>query len=293
MDEKKMLVSVVIPCYNSEKLISKCLDSLVSQKTDFNYEIIVVDSSKDNTPKIIKNKFPSVKLIHLNEKTFAGAGRNIGVKKSLGEIIAFIDSDCVAPDNWLKTAVESINTGYNIVGGSVKNANPSLISTADYLMGFNEFHPNMPKKEVKFMPTCNLICKKKAFNEIGGFSPDFPIAEDTIFNYKATKKNTLLFNPKIMILHHNRDSFEGFMTHQYNFGKYCAISRKRFKLPGKIFTKYPILSLLIPFAKVSRITFRITRWNPKILPQFILVLPITLLGIITWSTGFIKSAFTK
>ncbi|HIJ12049.1 TPA: glycosyltransferase, partial [Candidatus Woesearchaeota archaeon] len=182
-------VSVVIPAYNSERFISRCLHSLENQQTDIPYEIIVVDSSKDSTPNIIRTHFPSVKLIHLETQTMPGAGRNIGVKEAKGEIIAFIDSDCVAHPHWINDAVRDIRSGYEIVGGSVANGNPeTLVSIADHIITFNEFLPYMPRREVPFMPTCNFICTKKAFHDVGGFSDDLFAGEDTLFSYHAAKK---------------------------------------------------------------------------------------------------------
>ena len=240
--------------------------------------------------EIIKDKFPSVKLIHLKEQTLPGAGRDIGISEAKGKIIAFTDSDCIVNNNWLQTALESINKGYSVVGGSVKNANSqTLISIADYFLTFNEFLPTMPKREVLFMPTCNLICKKEVFEDIGGFPPHLAAGEDTIFNYKASKKYKLLFNPRIKISHNNRDSFKKFFKHHYNFGLHAALLRKKYKLPGNIFVKYPPLIVLIPFVRFFLISLRMVRWNWKMLPSFIVSSPLIFIGILIWSVGFMKN----
>lgn len=294
MKIKKPVVSVIIPSYNSEKLISRCLTSLVNQRTKIPYEIIVVDSSKDNTPKIIKNDFPSVKLIRLKQQTYPGAGRNIGVENAKGKIIAFIDSDCIAHPNWINDALNSIDKGYNIVGGSVKNANPqSMVSIADFILTFNEFLAGMPKREVKFMPTCNFFCRKEVFGEIGGFPPDLLAGEDTLFNYKATKEYKLLFNPEIKIAHHNREKFSKFMKHHYNFGRHSAMLRKKIKLPGHIFARYPLLAFGIPFVRLLRISLRMVRWNRFMLPDFILSFPLFFLGVMAWGWGFVAKSFRR
>ena len=86
--------SVVIPNYNSEKYIRKCLDSILQQ--DFtNYDIIIVDDmSTDNSVEIIKSyNDPRIKLIELDHKAYNGGTRNIGVKNATGEYILFIDCD--------------------------------------------------------------------------------------------------------------------------------------------------------------------------------------------------------
>src|SRR3989344_1873665 len=105
---KRPIISVIIPSYNSQRYIARCLHSVISQHTTLPYEIIVVDSSKDETPFIIKKNFPSVQLISLKNQTFPGAARNIGVEKSQGKIIAFIDSDCIAASDWLEKGVKTL-----------------------------------------------------------------------------------------------------------------------------------------------------------------------------------------
>ncbi|MBQ9012800.1 MAG: glycosyltransferase family 2 protein [Bacilli bacterium] len=89
-------VSVIVPAYNTEKYLKKCLDSLVKQTLD-DIEIIVInDCSTDKTKDILekyKRKYKNIKVI--NNKTNKGIGynRNLGIKKAKGEFISFIDSD--------------------------------------------------------------------------------------------------------------------------------------------------------------------------------------------------------
>ncbi|MFH1641362.1 MAG: glycosyltransferase [Nanoarchaeota archaeon] len=286
-------ISIVIPSYNSARLISKCISSLLLQKTKYKYEIIVVDSSKDNTPELIKSNYPEVEIIHKKRKTMPGEARNIGVKRANGEIIAFIDSDCVAHSNWIDMSIKVINSGYSFAGGSVANANPGIISTADYIQTFSEFLPGMPKKEIKFMPSCNFICKKKAFEKMGGFPKDLAVGEDTVFSYNVQKKYKMLFDPKLKVYHNNRTNLSDFIRHHINFGKASAKIRKQINLPGSILAKFPLLALLVPFVRFIRIFRRIIQFNLDILPKSILSFPIIFFGIMVWSFGFIKSAYEK
>ncbi|RLG14551.1 MAG: glycosyltransferase family 2 protein [Candidatus Nanohalarchaeota archaeon] len=95
------MMSVVIPTYNEEKNIEKCLKSLLNQTLPKReYEIIVVDGeSKDNTVKIAKRY--ADKVINQKSKGVGGA-RNDGVGVSNGDIIATTDADCIVPMNWLE-----------------------------------------------------------------------------------------------------------------------------------------------------------------------------------------------
>lgn len=92
MNEK---ISVIIPCYNAEKYLAKCLDSVVNQ-TYKNLEIICVnDGSTDNTLKILENyasKDDRMVIINQNNSGLSGA-RNSGIKKVTGKYTIFVDSD--------------------------------------------------------------------------------------------------------------------------------------------------------------------------------------------------------
>lgn len=88
------MFSIIIPNYNSEKWINKCLNSILIQ-TYKDYEIIIVDDmSTDNSVDIIKEyKDERIKLIELKEKAYNGGTRNIGVKEATKEYILFLDCD--------------------------------------------------------------------------------------------------------------------------------------------------------------------------------------------------------
>lgn len=89
-------VSVVIPVYNGEKYLKKCLDNLCNQTLD-NIEIIIInDASVDNTSKILndyKKKYKNIKIINNKNNKGIGYNRNKGIKEASGEFISFVDCD--------------------------------------------------------------------------------------------------------------------------------------------------------------------------------------------------------
>lgn len=89
-----MKISLIIPNYNSEKYIKKCLDSILEQSYK-NIEIIIVDDlSTDNSLNIIKEyNDERIKLIELKEKRYNGGTRNVGIDNATGEYILFVDCD--------------------------------------------------------------------------------------------------------------------------------------------------------------------------------------------------------
>lgn len=106
-----MFLSIVIPVYNGENCIRRCLDSIWSQNiNEDEYEVICVnDCSKDHTVEVvsdIQQNHSNLILVSTSENTRAGGGRNLGVKKAKGEYILFIDADDYFHSGALQTAVE-------------------------------------------------------------------------------------------------------------------------------------------------------------------------------------------
>lgn len=108
MDEKK--VSIIIPVYNIEKYLSKCVESLIAQKYK-NYEILLIDDgSTDKSGDIIDHYatvYPCVRAYHHSNRGVSYT-RNRGIRESKGDYIAFIDGDDWVDSNYLSTMVAYI-----------------------------------------------------------------------------------------------------------------------------------------------------------------------------------------
>ena len=140
MDEK--LVSVIIPAYNIEDYIGRCLDSIISQ-TYKNLEIIVVDDgSRDYTGEILDNyakKDRRIKVIH-KENGGVSSARNKGIEAAEGDYIGFIDGDDLIEPGMYKTLVDLLEE---------ENAD---IAHCGYQMVFPDrvdYYYNTGKKKIK------------------------------------------------------------------------------------------------------------------------------------------------
>lgn len=105
-------ISVIVPCYNVENFVEKCIESLVNQTYD-NIEIIVIDDkSKDNTYEVLKrlkDKYPDKFTLYQNEENRGLAyTRNFGVSKATGKYIGFIDSDDYIDPDYYSILVEKV-----------------------------------------------------------------------------------------------------------------------------------------------------------------------------------------
>lgn len=115
MKEKEPLVSVIIPVYNVEKYLRRCLDSVINQ-TYKNLEIVVVDDgSTDGSGEICDEyakKDKRIKVIHKENGGLSDA-RNVGIRKSIGDYVTFIDSDDAVLHSHIETFISMIKK-YNV-----------------------------------------------------------------------------------------------------------------------------------------------------------------------------------
>ena len=87
-------ISVIVPIYNSEKYISNCIDSILSQEYK-DFELLLInDGSTDNTINIINSYNDGRIKIYNQENKGAGSARNLGLKYATGKYIVFIDLRC-------------------------------------------------------------------------------------------------------------------------------------------------------------------------------------------------------
>ena len=138
---KTPLVSIIIPVYNSYKLISKTLESALDQ-TYKNIEIIVIDDgSTDGSEKII-DQFASDKITLLKQNNKgAGAARNLGIKNAKGEFMQFLDADDLLSAN-------KIDVQVNALGKSKKLA---VCPTVHFQNGTNPFVQPINTYETQFL----------------------------------------------------------------------------------------------------------------------------------------------
>ncbi|MGD9899664.1 MAG: glycosyltransferase [Calditrichaceae bacterium] len=289
-------VSVVIPSYNSAGTITACLNSLMRQDYDKSFEITVVDSSTDNTAQIITAGFPEVKVIRCKRKTDPGTARNMGVNVSHGKYIMFLDSDCIAGNDWVSRIIRVYESpDYDAVGGSIYPANPEtdVVGWAGYIAEFREFIPGHPAAIRDHLPTCNLSYRRDKFLEVGNFNAAYYPQEDLFFNHHFTKNGfKIFFDPEIKVFHFHRNKLAYFLKHQKNIGYITSSLLKKIDLEGSRLVRHKFLALinlpLLPFIKFYRTLAVFAKVNPAIIKAHILSFLVFALGLVPWTLGFAK-----
>lgn len=211
-------VSVVIPIYNVEKYLKKCLDSVINQ-TLKDIEIICVnDCSSDNSESIIKeyiNKDNRVKLINNKNNYGIGYSRNIGIDNSLSDYISFIDSDDFVSENFIEelysTALKNdadivFTNNIYTVNESTNNIKPYYHNRLNiwkkkfnnsYIEGISNFNVNTEEKEntpeYPLVVVWNKLLKKDFLYKKSIRFFDYRIAEDADFFYRILANNPKMY----------------------------------------------------------------------------------------------------
>ena len=182
-----MKFSIIIPIKNSEETLQWCLQSVMLQAGEDDYEVICVDNgSSDGSVGIVerfRDKYPKkIKLLHSSASTVSGV-RNAGAKESKGEFLAFLDSDCIAPAWWLKKASERIKEGWDALGGWGR----TIAGMSKLIMLWNDSVRPRVDGKISWIPSCDLFIRRRLFNAIGGFSEQFVTTEDVEFCSRVKK----------------------------------------------------------------------------------------------------------
>jgi len=237
------MISIIIPSRDSEKFIAKNIESILKQDFKGKREIIVADSSTDRTQEILA-KYP-VKVVKHNIKG-ASAARNIGVKHSRGEILVFVDADCVAPEAWLKNLVAPFeDKDVAAVAGTYRNLNHKN-PIANFLQyEIEQRHEEMKKAEnIDFVGSYNCAYRRKVFEEMGGFNEKMIQAEDPDLSFRVAAKYKIKFAPAAYVYHWHTGKLMSFMKQKFQRGYWKTRLYRKYK--GKVLNNVYTPASLMP-----------------------------------------------
>ena len=244
--------SVVCPTYQGEKnlpALFTCLENNFRENTDVPELIFVIDNSSDGSQALLeefRKSYPDKKIeIHRNQTNLGPAkSRNIGVELAEGEIILFLDDDCRPNPHWYRDFSAAWNSAASQIQGIGGFVVPTEIETfnGQYCSAFQPIRPwpLVPEKisffqkiknyyqtpnpvtyGVTYLAGANMSFRRKAFINIGGFSPSLRIAEDVTICHglrEAYGDNCLSVIEELLMPHEFTKSFPNTVRRSFTYG---------------------------------------------------------------------------
>lgn len=206
-------LSLVVPYYNEEKNLESCIHSILCQSEPPDEVIFVDNNSSDNSPLIVGDHLPSFKF-PVRNVTEDPQGipfvRNRGVRESASEIVAFLDGDCIAPEDY----VESLLRGFEqkvhaVIGRYLLIGCDARIAKYRELTWAEQFGWDLGRRVVTSLNDQDgtIVCGCSAFSKdtltrLGLFDTRFLFMDDVVISEKFYRMGNIAFmNPDIRVQH--------------------------------------------------------------------------------------------
>jgi mycofactocin glycosyltransferase len=261
LPEELPLVSIVIPVKDRADELQRCLMSLkkISYPLDRTQLIVVDDGSSDDSPRVAR-AFGALLVPSGGCGCGPAAARNVGSRIATGDILAFIDSDCTASEDWLNELIPSFsNPAVAAVGGQVDGmCDESAVDRYEAVMsslslGKRE-RSGSSGDDTFYLPSCNLLVRRQAFLHAGGFNDEMHVGEDVDLTWRLRDKGcTIRYLPAGRIHHEHRSTIRSFMSRRFDYGTSEGMlqlihphRRKRMVIPSLLAVLLTLVAL-VPF----------------------------------------------
>ena len=253
------MLSVIVPIYQEEKYISKCIDSMLSQdypKDDL--EIILVDGmSKDRTREIVATytaKYPFIRMID-NPERIAPCAMNRGIKEAKGDVIMRLDAHVYYPKNYFSLLVEKLNElpGAENVGAlcntlpvndSITAQSIAAVLSSSFGMGNSHFRVGADKEmEVDTVP---FGCfHRSIFDKVGLYDEELVRNQDDELNARIIKAGGKIYLiPQLVCEYYARDTAKKVYKMFYQYGVFKPLVNKKLGSPATVRQFFPLFFVL-------------------------------------------------
>ena len=256
-------VSIIVPCFNEERYIKNCIESIINANID-DFELILVDGgSQDRTVEIIEeyqNIYSFIKLHH-NPKKFTPISMNIGIEASQGSYIFIISAHAEYQSDYFTTLVEEIQRlDANCVGGvlntEVKNSNLKSNSIREILthrFGVGNADFRTGGTEVKEVDTVAFGCyTKETFDKFGLYDEKLIRNQDIELNKRIINGGGKIYLiPSVNATYYARENFIDLAKNNFSNGKWNILTAYYTKTFNSLSLRHFIplifvLSLVLP-----------------------------------------------
>lgn len=214
------IITLVIPAFNESKMIARTFPYI--KELDYDpelLELILVDNgSTDGTPEVAGTF--GFRVIYAPGKTIAQM-RNLGARNGKGDLIAFLDADCIACSEWFRKGVSHLADPGICAVGTVAAPPPAEATWVERNWQLLSSTAGCDRvRNVEWLSSFNLLVRRSAFEKVGGFAEDLVTCEDSDLGHKLKREGRLILDGTMKTVH-LRDSktIREFIRREYWRGK--------------------------------------------------------------------------
>ena len=248
------VISVVIPHLNQPQMLARCLASLMAGTRPPD-EVLVVDNGSATLPVAVCAAYPMVQLL-AEPVPGPGPARNRGVAAARGDILAFIDADCLADPEWLAQALRAMaDPVAEILGGDVRIAcaDPTRLTLLEAYESIYAYRMDRYIAREGFTGTGNLVVRRGVMAQVGPFA-GLAVAEDRDWGQRATKAGHVIrYVAGMKVYHPARETFADLWKKwdRHTAHDFIRARGRRFGLG--IFAAKTLVMAASPLAEIPRI----------------------------------------
>jgi cellulose synthase/poly-beta-1,6-N-acetylglucosamine synthase-like glycosyltransferase len=227
-------VSVIVPVRDGESTIADCLDAILT--TDYppdRREVLVVDNgSGDGTADLIRSR--PVRYLHEPRRGVSNA-RNRGIAESRGEILAFVDADCLVEPQWLAELVRPLeDPEVGAVAGDLQHVAPTTPAERQAARLLGNWQRFAFSSNPAYPITANAAYRRDVIERIGGFDPHMTRAQDVELGLRFQERSgrRLAYAERATARHRNRTTQVGFFRQQLGWAYGAGLVGAKFEAMG-------------------------------------------------------------
>lgn len=233
-DSRSGRVSVIIPAFNAETTLGRCLTALGEQTRPPDEIIVVDDGSTDGTSELARRH--GVLLVR-QANAGAAAARNAGAQAACGDFLLFTDADCAPASDWVAAMLAPFaDTAVAGAKGVYETTQQELVARFVQIEYEDKYDRMREQSRIDFVDTYSAAYRRDTFLQAGGFDSAFPSAsvEDQEFSFRlAQAGHWLAFVPDARVNHiHDRTLVE-YVGRKFWIGYWKALVTRRY--PSKLF----------------------------------------------------------
>ena len=197
-EPNERLISFIVPALNAAATLGACLDAILrARPAGSSRQVLLIDNgSTDQTAEIARQR--GIRVISAPGLTVA-AMRNLGARLAEGHLLAFVDADCVIAPDWIEKGLANFaDPDVGAVGSPTHVRDRATWVETTWAL---HRHRENRRRRVEWLPTENLLIRRTAFHESGGFNDALITCEDVDLCYRVGVRCRIVNDPETRCIH--------------------------------------------------------------------------------------------